>query len=140
MINNPQDLTPLLTAMSEGLQADMTTLVNNVQAANAALSQSVSDDIDALAVVNGEISTEVQAINTHTSSEVSKLPLSPVKVVHHIASNGGGAFTIPEVDLTKAFVIYNATNGYAKFNSSTQVIVYGVSAGYQVTVEVVEYA
>lgn len=109
IINNPQDLTPLLTAMREGLQADMNALTANVQAANNALSQSVSADMDALTVVNGEISTEVQAINAHTSSELAALSLSPIKAIYRVSHNGSGVLTIPSVNLDKAVVILNST-------------------------------
>lgn len=80
IIYNPQDLTPVLAAMRNDLKSDLDALAVTVQGQNDALSQSVAmsnqnvvESIDALTVVNGEISTEVQAINTHTTEAVESL-------------------------------------------------------------------
>lgn len=130
IINNPQDLTPLLTAMREGLQADMNTLTANVQAENNALSQSVSADIDALTVVNGEISTEVQAINGHTTAAINSrtykkplfIPVNGGSISCTYISGNYGARTL--IELTGVGVI----TGFSKSSriSVTECVVDGV--------------
>ncbi|MGR5278805.1 hypothetical protein ACPV5J_19140 [Vibrio rotiferianus] len=141
IVNNPQDLTPILAAMKSELKAD-------VETANTALANSVTtdtqqviNDLAALTTVNGEINTEVQAINTHTSNELGKLALSPIKAVHHISMNGSGFVDIPEVDINKTFVVYNLSGrGSAYLYSATKVAANNVSSGTMVYIEVIEYA
>ncbi|NOH85902.1 hypothetical protein F0249_19125 [Vibrio sp. 03-59-1] len=78
IINNPQDLTPLLNAMRESLKADVNAVGAKVESGTNVLSQKITNgnseiiqDIGALTTVNGEISTEVAAINAHTSSVIN---------------------------------------------------------------------
>lgn len=71
IISNPQNLAPVLAAMRAELKADMDALTLGVQQSNSSLAQTMATEFDAITAVNGEISTEVQAINTHTTSVIT---------------------------------------------------------------------
>ncbi|WP_046030543.1 hypothetical protein [Vibrio vulnificus] len=126
IIVNPQDLTPMLSALKTELSQEMAQLSQSVQVSNDALSQSVAannglviTEIEALSVVNGEISTEVQAINAHTtnavdtakaaiSQDVNLIPKSPIKNIYrgriYNTSASTGLITIPVVNMSKTVV------------------------------------
>ncbi|EHT4939534.1 hypothetical protein KX909_000291 [Vibrio vulnificus] len=133
IIVNPQDLTPMLSALKAELSQEMSQLSQSVQVSNDALSQYVATnnglvitEIEALSVVNGEISTEVQAINAHTttavdtakvaiSQDVNLIPKSPIKNIYrgrmYNTSVSQGLITIPVVDMSKTVVNLIATKG-----------------------------
>lgn len=136
IIYNPQDLTPLLTAMREGLQADMNALTANVQTANDALSQSVSTEIDALTVVNGEIKTDVQAINAHTDEAINNIVprrsyFKALTFSNSTLSIGGrtpsGPFTLLDIQGSGYLYKLDEYNSYNK--EFTEIEVDGVAVG-----------
>lgn len=127
IIVNPQDLTPVLAALRNELKADMDAMTSNVQNANTALAdavagsnQAVQQSLNDLSVVNGEISTEVQAINTHTTTKVDEIAAalaasentvvnavstkSAIKAIHRVSTTGNATVTIPAVNLSKTVV------------------------------------
>ncbi|MCR9640808.1 hypothetical protein NB496_09210 [Vibrio alginolyticus] len=142
IVSNPQDLTPLLAAMKAELKSD-------IETANTTLAQSVSgdtqrviDDLATLTTVNGEINSEVQAINAHTTAEISALVLSPVKNVYRISTSQNSKQIIPVVNMDKTVVNVLSYGGssscYANLVSDTEV--YCRPNGYTMYMEVIEYA
>lgn len=73
MSPEPVDLTPKFDALKADLLADIaskhTAVISNTDSENAA----ISAKLDSLTTVNGQISTEVQAINSHTDTKVSSV-------------------------------------------------------------------
>ncbi|PIB17219.1 hypothetical protein [Vibrio rotiferianus] len=132
ILNNPQDLAPILAAMRTELKGDLDSLAQSVQTSNTALAQTVSTDtqtvidgVNALSVVNGEISTEVQAINAHTTQAVTDLQQSvgtavsnsenrikstvnnkaAIKKVHRLTVSAyTTSVTIPAVNINKTMI------------------------------------
>lgn len=144
IISNPQNLAPVLAAMRAELKADMDALTLGVQQSNSSLAQTMATEFDAITAVNGEISTEVQAINAHTTSELGNLSLSPIKNIYRISSTANSAnITIPEVNVDKTVInsCREQKNGYvgAVLENSTTVSISAYN-GYLTHVEVVEYA
>ncbi|MGR5276505.1 hypothetical protein ACPV5J_07490 [Vibrio rotiferianus] len=149
IVNNPQDFTPILAAMKAELKADMDALTLGVQQSNSSLAQTMATEFDAITAVNGEISTEVQAINAHTTAELGSLSLSSIKNIYRIS--GSGNITIPEVDVTKTVLnkvsTYNGYissgrmyDSYATLVDSTTVSLKSPYGSWKVYVEVIEYA
>ena len=172
ILNNPQDLAPILAAMRAELKGDLDTLAQRVQTSNAELAQTVSTDtqnvidgVNALSVVNGEINSEVKAINAHTSAELENVKTSltsdsaasesrlktqinaksAIKSVHRVSSNGQRTFKIPAVNTAKTVVnVTSQTIGtaycYAYLQSSTELVTRMHGASTPINVEVIEYA
>jgi len=71
MSPEPVDLTPKFDALKADLLADIaakhTAVITNTDSENAA----ISAKLDSITTVNGQISTEVQAINSHTDTKVA---------------------------------------------------------------------
>ena len=163
------EMQPLLDAMTAALVTKIQTTGQATQSALTSVKADVSGvaadvaevqtDVNGLTTVNGQISTEVQAINQHTDSELATLKtalnrhtdsalkalaMSPVKNVHHIVSADGHAWIrIPEVDMNKTVVILNLSMGtsynvFAYLENSTTLMVRGMNT-FPVHVEVIEY-
>ncbi|WP_045392478.1 hypothetical protein [Vibrio rotiferianus] len=143
ILNNPQDLSPILAAMRAELKGDLDTLAQRVQNSNAELAQAVSTDtqnvidgVNALSVVNGEINSEVKAINGHTtqevvnartltSSELSKIPTSAIKNIYrgrtYYTSGETGQITIPSVNMSKTVVnLLSIVSTFGDYNGNPQ--------------------
>lgn len=176
------EITSLLNAMREALEAktqseaeatregvaDIKSDVAHVQEATQAARTdiaTVKSDVDDLTTVNGQISTEVQAINTHTSTELETVKTfltgdavasenrlkahinakSAIRNIYRVSSNGQRTFKIPAVNTEKTVVnVTSQTTGtaycYAYLQSSTQLVTRMHGASTPINVEIIEYA
>lgn len=170
IIVNPQDLTPMLSALKAELSQEMSQLSQSVAENNGL----VIAEIDALSVVNGEISTEVNAINAHTTTKTEEMAYqiatqltsvsnkiasselnikttvnnkSAIKVIHRITVPAESAtVTIPAVVMSKATISSNWKGGndgycYVELISSNTVKITKYGVVTGfVAIEVIEYA
>lgn len=160
------ELQPLLDTMKAALETKIQTTGQATQTALTSVKAEVSGvaadvaevqtDVNGLTTVNGQISTEVQAINQHTDSKLATLKtalnrhtdsalgalaMSPVKNVYRGVwkshSNGETFITIPTINpnkavlnITASMVGYAATVGAREAQYTYPYQVYGGSQIY----------
>ena len=79
------EMQPLLDAMKNALEGKIQTENSTTRTALSGVKNDVAEvqtDVESLTTVNGQISTDVQAINQHTDSALGALAFSPIKNIY----------------------------------------------------------